>query len=114
MENNIFYVYILVKDATQAKLPPAVRQTLSSDCGENMILLLSVCKERELEECLTEKVKFWKESMVNVKTNFNGVELIIHQIRTSDGGLKLSHTIIRSIAEAKLTLKVTYTDCKLI
>ena len=41
-------------------------------------------------------------------------KVVIDMNMNENGGLKLSHTIIRSIAEAKLTLKVTYTDCKLI
>jgi len=39
-----------------------------------------LCKEQEIEACLAEKAKFWNELMANVETNFNGAELVIHQI----------------------------------
>lgn len=114
MGNNVFYVYIRLHGATRAELPSSVRGAVSSNCGETMILSLSVCKEQELEVCLLEKVKFWKESMANVETNLGGAELVIHQIQTSNGGFELPHAILGSIAEAKLTLNMTYTICKLI
>lgn len=108
MGNNIFYVYIRLKNATLSELPSSVRQTLSSDYGENNILSPSVCKEREIEECVTEKVKFWKESTAKLDPNLGGAELVIHRIQTSNGGLELSHVIMGAIAEAKLTLNMTY------
>ena len=114
MENNVFYVYIRLRNTPLTELPLSVRETLHSDYGENKILSLSVCKEREIEACLAEKVKFWKESMANVETNLGAAELVIHQIQTSNGGLELSHTIMGAIAEAKLALHITYTVCKLI
>lgn len=114
MGNNIFYIYIRLNSVPLKELPPSVRQTVSSNYGETMILSLSVCKEQKIEVCLAEKVKCWKESMVNIKTHFHGAELVIHQIQTSNGGLELSPVIMGAIAEAKLTLNMTYTICKLI
>ncbi len=113
MGNNIFYVYIRLRNATPAELPSSIRQTISSNYGETMILAISVCKERELEVCLAEKVKFWKESMANSEAILGGAELVIHQIQTSNGGLELSHAIMGAIAEANLSLSMTYTVCKL-
>ncbi len=114
MGNNVFYVYIRLKDATRVELPLSVRQTIRSDSCESMILSLSVCKEQEIEACLAEKVKFWKELMANAETNFNGAELVIHQVQISNGGLELSYVMMRAIAEANLTLSITYSICKLI
>lgn len=114
MANNIFYVYIRLRNATLSELPSSIRHTLCSNYDESMTLALSVCKELELEECLAEKVKFWKESMVNIETKFNDAELVIHQIQISNGGVALPHVIIGDIAEANLTLNMTYTVCKLI
>ena len=109
MGNNVFYVYIRLKNAPLTELPSSVRGALSSVYDENMILAVSVCKEREIEECVTEKVRFWKESMANLAPHLGGAELVIHQIQTSNGGLELSHVIMGAIAEANFTLNMTYT-----
>ncbi len=114
MGNNVFYIYIRLKNSCLMELPTAVRGALDSYNGDIMILCLSACKERELEACLYEKVEFWKESMANTDTKFSGAELVIHQIQISNGGLELSPVIMRAIAEAKLTLSLTYTVCKLV
>ena len=114
MVKNVFYVYVRLRGISSTELPLPVRQTIKSDYGKTLILNLSVCEEQELEECLAEKVRFWKESMVNITTDFNAAELVIHQIQTSNGGLELSHVIMGDIAKAKLSLIITYTTCKLI
>ena len=113
MGNNIFYVYIRLKDVSLTELPFPMRQVFCSNCDGSMIFLLSVCKEHEMEECLSEKVKFWKESIANMETIFGGADLVIHQIQTSNGGLNLSYAIMGDIAEAKLNLSMTYSVCKL-
>lgn len=114
MSSNIFYVYIRLKDATQTELPIAARQTIRSDCGKTIIMSFSACKEREIEECLLEKVKFWEKCMTYCEAKCHGAELVIHQIQTSNGGIELSHRMMGTIADAKLTLSVTYTAHRLV
>jgi hypothetical protein len=114
MAINIFYVYIRLRHTIKSDIPPSIYQALCSNCGETKILSLSVCKEPELEKCLAEKAKFWKDNIVNVETKLNDADLVIHQIQTSNGGLELSHATIEAIAEGNLTLNITYTVCKLI
>ncbi len=114
MGNNVFYSYIRLKNAVQTELPSVVRQAVFANYGEKINLFLSVCKEDELEACLAEKVLLWNESMAKSKMSFDDAELVIHQIQISNGGLELSHEIMKSIAEANLTLCVTYSVCNLI
>ena len=113
MGNNVFYIYIRLRGATRSNLPPAVRKILFSDYGDVMHLSLSVCKEPEAEEVIAEKVKFWKDNMANIEADGGVAELVIHQIRISNGGLELSPTMVRAIAQANLSLHMTYTVCNL-
>lgn len=108
MDSNVFYVYIRLTDAARAELPSSLSRAISSDYGDNKILSLSVCKEREIDDCLSEKLRFWHESAVNLTA-----ELVIHQICVSNGGLELSPAILRDIAESNLTLSITHTDITL-
>ena len=114
MGNNVFYVYIRLKNSYLTQLLPTVREALNSHCGDNTILCLSVCKERELEACIGEKVGFWKEHTESIEVKINGAELVIHQIQVSNGGIELSPVIMSAIGEANLLLSMTYTVCKLV
>lgn len=114
MGNNVFYSYIRLKNAVQTELPLVIRQAIFANYGERINLFLSVCKGHEIEACLAEKVLLWNESMAKSKMSFDDAEIVIHQIQISNGGLELSHEIMRSIAEANLTLCVTYSVCNLI
>ena len=113
MGNNVFYSYIRLKNAIQTELPLVIRQAIFADYGEKTNLFLSVCKEHEIEACLAEKVLLWNESMAKSKISFDDAEIVIHEIQISNGGLKLSHEIMKAIAHAKLNLCVTYSVCNL-
>ena len=114
MGNNVFYVYIRLRNMPLTELPTFLRKTVTSYLENTAVLAVSVCKEQELEECLTKKVKFWEEAMKSAEAKHIGAELVIHQIQVSNGGLELSYAILGSIAEAGLTLNITHTICKLI
>ena len=113
MENNVFYVYIRLRGASWAALPPAVRNTVSSNYGDVMIVDLCVCKETEVEQALVEKAHFWKESMAGSQADMSGAELVIHQIQVANGGLELSSVTIDCIAQADLSLHMARTTCQL-
>lgn len=114
MGKNVFYCYIRLKKAPQTELPLVIRQAIFADYGERINLFLSVCKEHEIEACLAEKVLLWNESIAKSKMSFDDAEIVIHQIQISNGGLELSHEIMKSIADANLTLCITRSVCELI
>ncbi len=113
MENNVFYVYIRLRGASWAALPPAVRSTVSSNYGDVMIVDLCVCKESEVEKALVEKAHFWKESMAGSQADYTDAELVMHQIQVANGGFELSPATIGCIAQADLSLHMARTTCQL-
>ena len=113
MGNNVFYIYIRLRGASWAALPPAVRNTVTSNDGEGMIAHLCVYKEAEVEQALVETAHFWKESMVGSQADVSGAELVMHQIQVANGGLELSPATIGCIAQADLSLHMARTTCQL-
>ncbi len=100
----VFYVYIRLKNTPAAKLPAPLRKLVSSNLLESTLLSLSVCGAHEIEDCIAAKAKLWKD----FGSDLGGAELVVHQIRTSNGGFDLSPATVAALAEANLTLCVTH------
>ncbi len=100
----VFYVYIRLKNTPAAKLPAPLRKLVSSNLLESTRLSLSVCGADEIEDCIDAKAKLWKD----FGSDLGSAELIVHQIRTSNGGFDLSPATVAALAEAKLTLCLTH------
>ena len=100
----VFYVYIRLKNTPAASLPAPLRKAVSSNLFESVHLSLSVCGADEIENCIAAKVKLWKDS----GSDLGGAELVVHHIKTSNGGFDLAPATVAALAEAKLTLCVTH------
>lgn len=100
----VFYVYIRLKNTPAASLPEPLRQSVSSNLPESTHLSCSVCGADEIEDCIAAKAKLWKD----FGSDLGGAELVVHQIRTSNGGFDLSPATVAALAEANLTLCVTH------